>query len=190
MRLTKKSLQELKEKFHGIFCLVAAKPISEKWATCYNCNVALRVISHLSISGFLNKTVSEHTPIGVCLEINFPTNKLISIIDFKLSQHVILCITCLGDSFLATDGSLFTRCLKCLSFFLDVEPGFDGMYWEGFQGTDYDMHVASCKKQEKAKHVPSNCHNHRSPTQSLFDRFSSRKRTKIKPFLLRKDQIK
>ena len=190
MRLTKKSLLEIKEKFYNIFCLISAEPVSEKWATCYNCHVALRVISHLPMSGFLNKSVSQPvTPLGVCLEISIPIHKLISIIDFERPKHVILCLKCLGDSFLAIDGSLFTRCMKCLSFFNNVEPEFDGMYWEAFQGTEYDMHVAYCKTSRKGNIFPID-RNLGSHLPTLWERFSPKKLTKIKPFLLRKDQIK
>lgn len=178
----------IEEKFNDIFCLIAAKPVNEKWATCYNCHLALQVISHFSISGFLNKSISRYIPVGVCLKPDIPTNKLISIINFDLSQHIILCLTCLGDSFLATDGSLFTRCQKCLYFFENVEPDLDGMYWERFQGTDYDLHVASCKKQGKTKQISSHFTN--PAASSLFARLSPKKSIKIKPFLLRKDQIK
>lgn len=194
MSLTRQSLCEIKERFRNIFCLVAAEPVDEKWATCYSCHVAMRVISHLPISGCLDTSDSQHIPVGVCLEIDVPYNKLISIVNFERTQHIILCIKCLGDSFLAIDGTLFSRCTKCLCFFNNVESHLDGMYWENFQDTEYDKHVAGCKISRKEKNIHPTQHNHQNPSHNIshniFTRFLPKKRKEIKPFLIRKDQIK
>lgn len=173
-------LNTLEETLSKLFCIVSTKPIDEKWATCYNCDKAIRITSHVPIGeNFLN-TLGSLNALGVCVQPQHPTNKVVAIISFKRREHIVLCLKCLGDSFLAIDGDLYTRCSHCLKFFSNEEPNLNCcMGWDGYLGSDYDLHITSCKLRTKK-------YESKSKTNSILP-FKYRN---IKPFLLRKDQIK
>ncbi len=178
----KKDYPSLIDKIYENFCIVPAEPIDEKWAICYSCMKALRIVSHIPINGLTDTHNPRQDTLGVCVKPDLH-HQLVSLIDFDQQKHIVLCTQCLGNTFLSTRGnSLWRRCEKCLVFFNDTDPDYDISYFnQGYVGTEFDVHY-------------SNCRSFVGKTRSSFFKKCTSERSNghatIKPFLLRKDQIK